>query len=178
MRELWIDDRLTLAVLRESDAEELATAVRENLEHIGPWMPWAVKDYGLEHAREFIERNLDVDAKARSFGLFVDGEIAGCIGFVPRGEHDVAEIGYWIAHGLQGQGVVTRVVRGLIDHAFMNLGVTFVEIRAAALNLRSRAIAEKFKFELMDRVKDGHPLPNGIIDDLVVYSMHKRSWSL
>jgi ribosomal-protein-serine acetyltransferase len=177
MKELRIDEHLTLAALRESDADELAAAVRENLEHIGPWMIWAVKDYGLEHAREFIERNLDVDAKAQSFGLFVDGSIAGCIGFVPRDEHDMAEIGYWIAHDLQGKGIVSRAVRALIDHAFMDLGVTIVEIRAAALNLRSRAIAEKFKFELVERVKDGHPLPNGIIDDLVVYSMHKRNWN-
>jgi ribosomal-protein-serine acetyltransferase len=177
MKEIIIDDRLKLSVLRQSDVEELAAAVQANLEHIGPWMAWAVKDYGETHAREFIERNLDVDAKAQSYGLFMDGKIAGCIGFVPREEFDIAEIGYWIAHELQGKGIVTRVVRALIDHTFMNLGVTFVEIRAAALNLRSRAIPEKFKFELIDRIKDGHPLPNGVIDDLVVYSMHKRNWS-
>jgi ribosomal-protein-serine acetyltransferase len=179
MRELRIDDSLTLGELRESDIDELAAAVRENLEHIGPWQVWAVKDYGETQAREFIERNLAVeDPKGQSFGIFFEGKIAGCCGYVPREEHNVAEIGYWIAREHQGKGIVTRCTRALADHAFRDLNVEFVEIRAAALNLRSRAVAERLRFEMVERRKNGHPLPNGIIDDLVIYSMHKRNWSL
>lgn len=178
MKELRIDDDLTLAVLRETDAGELADAVRENLEHISPWMIWAVKDYGLKHATEFIGRNLDAGPGAQSFGLLYKGRISGCIGFVEREDKGVAEIGYWLAKELVGKGIITKCTRALTDHAFRDLNVDRVEIHSAALNLRSRAVAERLKFELLERRKDAHPLPNGIVDDLVVYSIHKRNWSL
>jgi ribosomal-protein-serine acetyltransferase len=179
MKELGIDDDLTLAKLREGDINELAAVVEANLSHLGVWMPWAVKDYGVENAREFIERNLaNEDPKAQTFGIFYEGKIAGCAGFVPQDEKGVAEIGYWISREHQGKGIITRCTRALADHAFRDLNVDRVEIHAAALNLRSRAIPERLRFDLEERRKAAHPLPNGIIDDLVVYSMHKRNWNL
>ena len=178
MKEIYLDNDLALAELRESDIDELAEAVRANLPHIGPWMVWAVKDYGVKESREFVERNIGAEPGAQSFGVIYKGKISGCAGYVPRDEKGVAEIGYWIDRDLQGKGIVTRIARALIDHAFRDLGVDRVEIRAAALNFRSRAVAERLRFDLEDRRKDAHPLPNGIIDDLVVYSMHKRNWNL
>lgn len=178
MKEIRIDDDLTLAVLRESDIDELAAVVEANLPHIGPWMLWAVADYGRGHAEEFVMRNIaNEDPKAQTFGIFYEGKISGCAGFVPRDENGIAEIGYWIVRGHQGKGIVTRCARASIDHAFRDLGVDRLEIRAAALNFRSRAVPERLRFDLEERLKDAHPLPNGIIDDLVVYSMHKRNWS-
>lgn len=177
MRELRVDDDLTLGVLRESEVDVLTDAVQRNLEHIGPWQVWAVPDYGRKQAEEFITRNLEnTDAKAQAFGVFENGELIGCTGFVVREEFDIAEIGYWIDKDHQGKGIVTKVTRALTEYAFMTLGVSTVEIRAAALNLRSRAVAERLKFELIERRKDEHPLPKGIIDDLVIYSMQKRNW--
>ena len=123
MKELGIDDDLTLAKLREGDINELAAVVAANLSHLGVWMPWAVKDYGVENAREFIERNLgNEDPKARTFGIFYEGKIAGCAGFVPQDEKGVAEIGYWISREHQGKGIITRCTRALADHAFSRSG--------------------------------------------------------
>jgi ribosomal-protein-serine acetyltransferase len=179
MKELGIDNDLTLAKLREGDINELTAVVVANLSHLGVWMQWAVKDYGVENAREFIERNLaNEDPKAQTFGIFYESKIAGCAGFVPQDEKGVAEIGYWISREHQGKGIITRCTRALADHAFRDLNVDRVEIHAAALNLRSRAIPERLRFDLEERRKAAHPLPNGIIDDLVVYSMHKRNWNL
>jgi ribosomal-protein-serine acetyltransferase len=179
MKELRIDDDLTLAKLRKGDIDELAAVVKSNLPHIGPWMIWAVKDYGVKHAQEFIERNLEnEDPKAQTFGIFYQGKIAGCAGFVPGDKKGVAEIGYWISREHQGKGIITRCTKALTDHAFRDLNVDRVEIRAAALNLRSRAVPERLRFDLEERYKAGHALPNGIIDDLVVYAMHKRNWNL
>lgn len=178
MKEIRIDDDLYLGVLRESDQGELTDTVQRNLPHLGPWMPWAVPDYGEKHAREFLERTGRVEnPKDQAFGIFYKGRIAGCTGYVPRHEHDVAEIGYWIDHDLQGKGIVTRVTRALADHAFRDLGVAIVEIHSSALNLRSRAVAERLRFEMIERRKGAHPLPNGIIDDLVIYSMQRRNWN-
>lgn len=177
MKELRVDGDLTLSVLREGDIEELAEAVQRNLEHLGPWQVWAVKDYGTRHAEEFITLNLaNTDPKSQAFGIFLKGRLIGCTGFVPREEFHIAEIGYWIDKEEQGKGFVTRVAHALTDYVFMTLGVSTVEIRAAALNLRSRAVAERLKFELIERRKDAHPLPNGIVDDLVIYAMQKRNW--
>ena len=178
MKEIYLDNDLNLAELRESDIDELAEVVKANLPHIGPWMVWAVADYGRGHAEEFVMRNIaNEDPKAQSFGIFYRGKLSGCAGYVPRDEKGVAEIGYWVSHEHQGKGIVTRCTRALIDHAFRDLGVDRVEVHAAALNFRSRAVAERLRFELEERRKNAHPLPNGIIDDLVVYSIHKRNWN-
>jgi ribosomal-protein-serine acetyltransferase len=179
MKELRIDDDLTLAELRESDVEELAAVVSANQPHLFAWVPWAVEDYGARHAREFIERNLaNEDPEAQAFGIFYKGKLAGCIGFVPRDEKGVAEIGYWVSRDTQGRGIITRSTRALADHAFRDLNVTRVEIRAAASNLRSRAVPERLHFDLDAQLKAAHPLPTGVVDDLVVYTMHKRNWTL
>ncbi|HEV7929019.1 MAG TPA: GNAT family protein [Nitrosospira sp.] len=177
MREIRIDDDLTLVELSEGDIDSLAAVVKENLPHIGPWQLWAVPDYGVKQAREFVERNIGAGPGTQSFGIFYEGKLSGCAGYVPRDEKGVAEIGYWISSEHQGKGIVTRCARALIEHAFRYLGADRVEIHAAALNFRSRAVAERLRFDLEERRKNAHPLPNGIIDDLVVYSIHKRNWN-
>lgn len=178
MKEIRIDDDLFLAVLRGSDVDELTDVVQRNLPHIGPWMAWAVADYSEKQTREYLERSMAVeDPKAQGFGIIYKGKIAGSTGFVPRHEHGIAEIGYWIDHDLQGKGIVTKVTRALAGYAFRDLGVETVEIHTSALNLRSRAVAERLRFELIERREGAHTMPSGIIDDLVIYSIQKRNWN-
>ncbi|HSK73654.1 MAG TPA: hypothetical protein VK892_18295, partial [Pyrinomonadaceae bacterium] len=53
-----IDENLKLVLLQERHAGELTKVVRENLEQLKLWMPWATDDYSADSAREFIKSNL------------------------------------------------------------------------------------------------------------------------
>ncbi|HEV7645798.1 MAG TPA: GNAT family N-acetyltransferase [Pyrinomonadaceae bacterium] len=179
MPEFKINDNLELRTLQEEDVLVLAGLVKENLPHLQPWMLWAVDDYDARHAGDFIRQNLANTSKykAPSYGIFYEGELIGCIGFVKLDvESRLAEIGYWISAEHEGKGLITECTRTLIEYCFDELNIARIEIRAAASNERSRAIPEKFGFKLTGQFKDEHPLPDSKIDDLVIYEITAREW--
>ena len=174
-----INENLELRILQEEDVLVLAALVKENLPHLQPWVKWAADDYDVEQAGDFIRQNLDNTSKykAPSYGIFYENELVGCIGFVKIDrEEKLAEIGYWISAEHQGKGIITQCNRALVEHSFDNLKMQRIEIRAAASNLRSRAVPERLGFKLAGQFKDAHPLPGERIDDLVVYAISAEEW--
>ncbi|HVF87449.1 MAG TPA: GNAT family protein, partial [Pyrinomonadaceae bacterium] len=58
----------------------------------------------------------------------------------------VAEMGYSLGAEHQGRGIVTACMRVLIHYTFDELKLNRVELRCAAENLKSRAVAERLGF--------------------------------
>jgi ribosomal-protein-serine acetyltransferase len=56
------------------------------------------------------------------------------------------EIGYWVAKDAQGDGVVTKACRTLIQYVFDDLGLNRIELRCSTVNTRSAAVAERLGF--------------------------------
>ncbi|AXN38664.1 hypothetical protein CN689_21445 [Peribacillus butanolivorans] len=52
-------------------------------------------------------------------------------------------MGYWLGQQYQGNGIMTRVAKALIDYAINELNISKVEIRAAVENKNSRGIPER-----------------------------------
>lgn len=173
-----LDDDLRLEFPELRHAEAAAKVVRENLAHLKPWMSWAVDDYSVEHAREWIQRSLDEFARDGRFGalIILGDEIIGSIGF-----HDLdatnknAAIGYWIDHRHQGKGIVTRSVRALIDHLFDRMGLNRLQINCNVENTRSRAIPERLGFSLEGTLRE-REFVDGEFRDWAVYGLLKREW--
>jgi peptidoglycan/LPS O-acetylase OafA/YrhL/RimJ/RimL family protein N-acetyltransferase len=179
MPEFKISENLELRLPQEADVLALAALVKDNLPHLKPWMLWAVDDYNISHASEFIRQNLDGTSKykAPSYGIFYENELIGCIGFVKiENENKLAEIGYWISAEHEGKGIITACTRVLSEYCFNTLKLDRVEIHAAASNERSRAVPERLNFKLIAQHKDKHPLPGDRVDDLVVYEMRAGDW--
>ena len=65
------------------------------------------------------------------------------------------EIGYWIAFGFQGRGIVTAACRAVIDHAFEERGLNRVEIHCATGNGKSCAIPEAAGLSVRRRASRG-----------------------
>src|SRR5882757_8610072 len=174
-----INDNLQLKTLQPADALALAALVKDNLPQLQPWLLWAVDDYDVGHAGDFIRQNLDNTSKykAPSYGIFYQNELVGCIGFVKiERENKLAEIGYWISAEHEGKGIITACTRALIEYCFDELRLGRVEIRAAASNKRSRAVPERLGFKLAAQHKDIHPLPGERVDDLVIYTTSAGEW--
>jgi ribosomal-protein-serine acetyltransferase len=70
----------------------------------------------------------------------------------------------------QGLGIMTRTCKGLIHHAFNELGINRIEIRACTGNEKSRAITERLGFKLEGTIRQAELLHERFHDH-VVYGM-------
>lgn len=174
-----IDENLKLILSQPGHAEEITKVVRENLEQLKLWMPWATDKYSIDTARQFIKFNLSEFANNGSFSasIILDGKFVGAIGF-----HNLdlmnksAHIGYWLAKEAQGKGIITRCCRVLLDYLFNDLGLNRVQINCMVENVKSRAIPVRLNF-----VEEGIGRQSGFhlgkFVDFVVYSMLAEDWN-
>ena len=135
-------------------------------------MPWAA-DQDFDRTANFmrvVTQKRD-RGEALEGAIVLDGRIAGCAGFpVIDPVARAAMMGYWVAAEHQGRGLVTRAAKALIEHAFADLGLHRVEIRAATENVRSRAIPERLGFTQEGVLREAE-LVNGRYQDLAVYGL-------
>lgn len=153
-----VDAQVSLRFILPQHAEELARVIDDNRSHLARWLPWATDNYRLEGVREWI------DIVTRAFGertelalsIVRDGALVGGIGWtnwVMTNHADwkmrtaSAEIGYWLARDAEGQGIVTRSTRALVDFGFREIDLDRVVIRAEPENARSWAVAERLGFQ-------------------------------
>jgi RimJ/RimL family protein N-acetyltransferase len=147
-----------LRPFRVDDADALARSVRESLDHLRPWMPWADNGSG---DTEFQRRRLHtvVDQWKRGeeyqYGLFdtEESRVLGSFGLMTRRGRGTLEIGYWIHVDVTGRGFATRAAAALTDVALRVRGVQKVLIYTDEANVRSAAIPKRLGYELL-RLED------------------------
>lgn len=167
-----------LRLLEEADADELYGLVEANRPYLAAWMPWAAEQT-LERTLNFIRTTRARHAENNGFemALVLDGRIVGAIGLANVDwVAGAANIGYWLDEAHRGRGLMTRAVEALTEHAFDELGLHRVEIRAAAENRRSRAIPERLGFEQEGVLRQAERVGDSY-HDLVVYGRLARKRS-
>lgn len=166
-------DGLALRPPEPGDAPRLAQlandrAVWRNLRDAFP------HPYTLEHAQQFISRNLDPSVTA-TFIIEVDGLLAGACG-AHRGT-DVyarsAEVGYWLSPAARGRGVATKAVTALSRYAFEVLGVSRLQASVYAWNPASMRVLEKAGYE-REGVLRASVFKDGQLIDAVLFAKLAR----
>jgi RimJ/RimL family protein N-acetyltransferase len=151
---ITVDDGYALRLLGISDASIVARSVRESLEHLQPWMPWA----GEESTQESFQRTRLRGAKHKAskgtewqYGLFPRGEtsLAGSFGLMADKWPATIEIGYWVHVAETGRGLARRATRALTNASLALDGVTTVYIRCDEANVRSASIPRALGFTLV-----------------------------
>lgn len=173
-----IDKNLRLELPEVRHAEAVAKVVQENLERLKPWMPWAVDDYSVEHAKVWIQRTLNYCAESGRFDALIlaDDIIAGAIGFHNLNRTNrSAEIGYWAAKEFEGRGMITQCCRLFIDYLFDTIELNRVQINCNVENKRSRAVPERLGFKLEGIHRQAEFL-NGKFGDWAIYAMLRSEW--
>lgn len=173
-----IDDELKLVLPVERDAAELCAVVRENLEELKRWMPWATDEYSVASAREFIKGNLSEFATTGSFATCVvlNEKIVGIISFHHLDPNNKsAHLGYWLAKSAQGRGLMTRCSRVLVDYLFDEMDLNRVQINCNTENAKSRAIPERLGFQLEGVLRQVEYL-NNRFGDWAIYAMLRADW--
>lgn len=177
MFKLTIDDDLELRLHEERHGDELYALIERNRAHLLEWMVWA--DEGREDVANFVKSALQDFATGESYqvGIWYQGKMAGSIGLQARNRmFNKMEMGYWISEDLQGNGLVTRSCRALLDFAFDEIKLNRLEIHVAVGNDRSAAIPERLGFT-QEGVLRGMGWRAGKHVDLIIYGMLASEWN-
>jgi ribosomal-protein-serine acetyltransferase len=173
-----IQDGVYVKLLEERHADEVFAVVERERTYLREWLPWVDLTTEIEHTANFIRTSLEQFASNDGFsaGFWSGNEFIGGIG-----THKIdwlyrrVEIGYWIAQGFQGRGIVTDASRAVIDHAFEEWQLNRVEIHCAAGNEKSCAIPKRLGFQWEGLLREAQLL-NGEYQDIHVYAMLAREW--
>jgi len=161
---------------RSADLDAACEAVLASVEHLRPWMPFAV-DFSRATQAEFLagsERDWESGA-AFNYAMLLDGEIAGSIGLMARIGPGGLEIGYWVGKAFTRRGLATAGAAALVREAFALPGVDRVEIVHDELNVPSGGVPRKLGFtEIERRPLDDKPL--GGTGQGVVWELTRAQW--
>ncbi|WP_219418544.1 GNAT family N-acetyltransferase [Pseudonocardia nigra] len=136
---------------RPGDADALYRAVSESLEHLAPWMPWAVNGYSTAEAAAYVARAAEVWGTDYDYGIVAPGEvIVGCCSLMGRIGDGGFEIGYWVHPRHTRRGYATAAAAALTAEAF-RIGADRVEIVHDVANVPSGSVPRGLGFTEVDR---------------------------
>ncbi len=144
-------ERLVVRCYQPSDTQLLADSVKESVEHLKPWMPWAHSEptpfeQRLDGVKRFRGR---FDLKEDYiYGIFNPEEtkLLGGTGLHTRLGDNQLEIGYWIHKDYVNKGLVTESTAALVKVAFEIVHVHRIEIHCDPGNHASASIPRKLGF--------------------------------
>lgn len=135
------DGTVTLRTPTDDDAPAVAAAVRDSLESLRPWMPWATDDYDEAGAREWIHGIVE-PSSVRFVITDVGGRIVGSTGLNGIDRLNArANLGYWLRDDATGCGYATRAARLVAEYGMTELGLHRLEILMSVENEASRRVA-------------------------------------
>src|SRR5689334_17807174 len=94
-----LDEHLLLRLAADEDTELIAATVAESLEHLRPWMSWALPEAATLDAQRQRARERRAQAESGSeftYLLLEGAELHGLCGLHRRVGPDAIEIGYWL----------------------------------------------------------------------------------
>ncbi|HEX6593349.1 MAG TPA: GNAT family protein [Bacillota bacterium] len=175
---LQVTKEISLRLLSGHDAENLFQVIDRSRHHLRKWLPWVDATKTVNDSRSFIEGSLEMynNETGLTTGIFYNNKLVGVAGFNTFDwKNKIGYIGYWLSADWQGHGIMTRVVRTLIDYAFIELNLNRIDIRAAYENKRSRAIPERLGFKKEGHLRDAEKLNNQYVDH-IIYGMLASEW--
>ena len=169
-------ERLILRPPRPGDGPALNAAVRESLDALRPWMPWAQRAPSVADSERLCREKYAAWTTRQELMLTLwrkrDGVLVGASG-LHRIDWSVpcVEIGYWCRTSMTGRGYITEAVVGITEFAFEHLHAQRIEIRMDARNTASIAVAERAGYALEARLAHHTRAVDGSLCDTLIYVM-------
>ncbi|MDH5632150.1 MAG: GNAT family N-acetyltransferase [Gammaproteobacteria bacterium] len=176
MFRLEVDKEINLVFLQNSMAPELYALVESNRDYLHQWMPWVEGTTSVADIESFIERSVNGFAKEATLVCAIEykGKLGGIISYNKISKTlKKVELGYWLAEALQGNGIIYRACKKLIDYAFHEMNMEKAEIRVVTGNLASRKVCEKLGGTLEGEISHSENL-HGNIAGHAVYAIHNK----
>ena len=178
MLSIEIDEDLLIRTYTPDDAAELFSAIDGSRKHLQPWLNWVGSTTKPEHSLQFIQNSLEQlrMQEGLALGIFYKGSIAGGIGMHEWDQNTRrAQVGYWLAQGHEGKGLVHRSLNKFAAHLFEKIGLNKIEVRFAPANKRSARVAERLGCQVEGVIRQCI-MRNGVQDDVVVAGILKHEW--
>lgn len=151
-------ERLILRPWLESDAENLYYYAKDPA--VGPIAGWQPHT-SVENSREIIQNVLSAK-ETYAVCRKEDNKAIGSVGLMIGKASNLtisdteAELGYWIGVPFWGQGLIPEAAKALIQHGFVDLGLTKIWCGYFDGNIKSRRVQEKCGFVYHHTNKDIH----------------------
>ncbi|MCI0362601.1 MAG: GNAT family N-acetyltransferase [Phycisphaerales bacterium] len=129
----------------------LVEAISSNLEHLRPWVPWAIHEpESIDKKARRMKRwrsNFDL-AQDFIYGIFTrdEREIVGSIGSHTGIGAGAREIGYWIRSADIRKGFATEAAAALTKVGFEIQGLRRIEIHCDPKNIASAGVARRLGY--------------------------------
>lgn len=164
---------LAVRLWEPADAPAMSACVAANVSWLARFMPW-VDDEPLSTARrlELLARwrsQFDAGLDA-TYGIWVDGEVAGGCGLHQRVGPGGLEIGYWVDHRVARRRVAATTAALLTTAALGAPGIGRVEIHHAIENRPSAGVPQLLGYRRIGEVADP-PMVAGLSGIKVVWRM-------
>lgn len=175
---LWLDDDLALRLRERHDAPELYRRVLADKAHLARWFGWA-KEFDRDSIYRQVVKGLDqfVAGDGWHADLVWRGEPVGSMWLHYLGKQGGStEVGYWLASAHEGKGLVTRAVRGLMRHFFVERRLDRVAIGMDPRNERSQAVALRLGLEPEAVLRRAVLDADGAPGDLAFYGLLRDEW--
>jgi RimJ/RimL family protein N-acetyltransferase len=172
-------DGLLLRRWQLRDADILAAAVAESIEHLRPWMGWVEREpMTVEQRRSWLtEREREwAEGGDVNLAVFVKDRVAGACGLHRRIAADGLEIGYWTHPAFTRRGLATTASALLTEASFLVPGITHVEIHHDKANRASAAVPRKLGYRFVRELPDEIEAPAEIGIDCV-WRMDADRWN-
>lgn len=170
------DGTITLRPHTKKDAENVYAAVRESLNELKPWLPFAHDYYTIAESREWIKQCPKQWKAGFAFNFAitttVDGAFLGGCGLNDiNGRDRRANLGYWVRTSAIGRGIAPSATRLLARWGFEILKLKRIEIVVNTANTKSLRVAEKvgaFREGVMrSRLFDNKQSPDAVMFSLI-----------
>jgi len=173
---------MKIRLLTKDDVTIYANYIVENREFLKPWQPKSEKRRSTKAEwNEIIQRNLARQKQGEAYYFLAvsaqSGEImAHCnISQIFYGPFRACYMGYAVAEKFQGQGVMFKSCRFVVDYAFNELNLHRIMANYMPRNKRSAALLEKLGFVKEGLAKDYLEI-NGKWEDHVLTSLTNKNF--
>ncbi|MCB7306074.1 GNAT family N-acetyltransferase [Bariatricus massiliensis] len=157
-----------------SDAKDFAAAlsntkIQDNLRDGLPY-PYTEQD-GLEYISGMFSAD---KSETFAFAVTTESKVIGSIGiFRQKNIHrQTAELGYFIAEGYWGKGIMTEAVKQSCKYVFDNSDIIRIYAEPFAYNAASCRVLEKAGFQYEGTLRN-NAVKNGKVIDMKMYSLLK-----
>jgi len=173
--ESFESERLLIRAPLWDDGAAINEAVKESIEELRPWMPWAQNMPTIEESEANIRRSRLQFLERKDLRLLLvhkqTGQLVGSSGL-----HQIDwqvrkfEIGYWVRTSFESQGFVTEAVHAITNFAIQELQANRIEIRCDSRNARSARVAERSGYTLEGILRNDNCDVNHSLRNTMVFS--------
>ena len=142
------DGFIILRPYQISDINRLYEAVRDSIPEVSAWLPWCHPGYSIDESRTWVETRDAAWQKGTDYDFTMvdpkDGSYLGGCGInAIIGDHEFANLGYWVRTSRTKQGVATAATLLLARFGFKKLKLNRIEIVVDTGNEASQRVAEQ-----------------------------------